>query len=112
MHDTRSEAQWMLKQNIRNSRERKCWSQEALAEHAGISVKHVQAIETGQRCPRVKMCEALANALGMQLFELFLPEQHGNEDEAQLLFQGLSPKEKEALLKSLKTAREVILALR
>ena len=112
MHDTRSKTQWMLKQNIRNKRAEKRWSQDELAEHAGISVKYVQAIETGQRCPSVKICEALANALGIQLFELFLPEQCSSEEESQFLFQGLLPKEKEMLLKSLKTAREIILALR
>ena len=112
MHDMRSKAQWTLKQNIRSKRAEKRWSQDELAEYAGISVKYVQAIETGQRCPSVKICEALANALGIQLFELFLPEQCNREEESQFLFQGLLPKEKELLLKSLKATKEIILALR
>ena len=112
MNDKTSTVQWILKENIRYKREERRWSQDDLAERAGISVKYVQAIETGQRCPSIKVCAALSDALGMLLFELFLPEQNEDENEVQLLMQGLSSKEKGELLKIVKTARDVILALR
>lgn len=107
-----SEAQWILKENIRCKREERRWSREELAERAGISAKYVQAIETGLRLPSMKVCAALADALGIPLFELFLPELGSNEGEAQLMLQGLSSEEKEELLKILKTAKSAILALR
>jgi transcriptional regulator with XRE-family HTH domain len=107
-----NQTKWLLGRNIRNRREEKRWSQDELAERAGISVKYVQAIETGRRCPSIKVCGALANALGILLFELFLPEQNGGAEEAQLLLNGFTPKEKAFLLKSLKTIREGIFALR
>jgi len=103
---------WLLKENIRNRREKKRWSQDKLAERAGISVKYVQAIETGRRCPSIKICGALANALGVMLFELFLPEQSSNEEEVRVLLQGLSPEEKGELLKVIKAVRGMALALR
>jgi transcriptional regulator with XRE-family HTH domain len=110
MHD--NQTRWLLRWNIRRRREEKRWSQDKLAERAGISVKYVQAIETGQRCPSIKVCGGLASAFGIMPFELFLPEQSGVEEETPLLLQGLTSEEKAFLIKSLSIIREGILALR
>ena len=54
------------------------WTQEDLAERAGISVSFLSMIERGERVAHVETLAALADALGVSLSELFA----GTEDRS------------------------------
>jgi len=56
----------MLCDQIRDLRERKCWSQAHLADAAGVNVRTVQRIEAGEPCSYETMM-SLAAALGVDL---------------------------------------------
>ncbi len=47
------------------------WSQERLAEHAGLDRSYVAGIEVGARNPSLKALDQLATALSVRLSELF-----------------------------------------
>jgi transcriptional regulator with XRE-family HTH domain len=61
-----------LGQRIRELREALSFTQEALAEAAGISVSYVSMIEHAQRLPHIETLAVLAKALGITLSQLFL----------------------------------------
>lgn len=61
--------------NIRRVRLGHGWSQEAVAEKAGLSVRHYQDIEAGRRPGmRVATIERIARALRVEVWELFRPD--------------------------------------
>ena len=60
-----------LAQRIRQLRSKKGWSQERLAEEAGIHRVYLAGIERGKRNPSLKSLEHLADALGVSLPKLF-----------------------------------------
>lgn len=61
--------------NIRRVRLGHGWSQEAIAEKAGLSVRHFQDIEAGRRPGiRVATIERIAKVLRVQVSELFQPD--------------------------------------
>jgi transcriptional regulator with XRE-family HTH domain len=63
-----------LTARIRHLREQRGQTQEEFAEHAQISYKYYQTIEAGRRVDlRVSTLERLANAHGLELWELLLP---------------------------------------
>jgi transcriptional regulator with XRE-family HTH domain len=63
-----------LTERIRQLREQRGQTQEEFAEHAQISYKYYQAIEAGRRMDlRVSTLERLADAHGLELWELLLP---------------------------------------
>ena len=47
------------------------YSQEELAERAGISVSYLSMIERAERTPHIKTLEMLASALDMSIAEIF-----------------------------------------
>ena len=57
-------------------REAKGWSQQQLAEAAGLSQPYVSKVESGAREPSLVVVQALARALGVKVDELL------REDEA------------------------------
>jgi XRE family transcriptional regulator, regulator of sulfur utilization len=60
---------------IRSLREKRGWTQEQLAEKAGLDYKYYQLIETGQRtAPALKTVEKLAKALGVKPWVLLCDE--------------------------------------
>jgi transcriptional regulator with XRE-family HTH domain len=61
-----------LGQRIRELRGALSFTQEALAERAGISVSFLSMIERSERLPHIKTLAALSNALGITLSQLFL----------------------------------------
>ena len=61
-------------QNIRLFRSRRNWSQADLAEYANISLNYLGDIERGKKWPHPDTLSKLAEALGIQVFELFLEE--------------------------------------
>jgi len=60
-----------LAQRIRQLRSKKGWSQERLAEEAGIHRVYLAGIELAKRNPSLKNLENLAHALGISLPKLF-----------------------------------------
>lgn len=56
---------------LKAARAEKDLSQQALAELVGVSRQTVNAIEKGDYNPTVKLCIAIAKALGKTLDELF-----------------------------------------
>ncbi len=57
---------------VRELREVKGLSQEALAFKAGVHRTYLGGIERGERNPSLKNIDSIANALGISLAELFL----------------------------------------
>ena len=60
-----------LARRIRYLRTKRGWSQERLAEEAGIHRVYLAGIELAQRNPSLKNLENLARALGVSLPKLF-----------------------------------------
>lgn len=56
--------------NLRGAREKAGFSQEALAERAGMHRNAVALLETGKRDPRVSTVAKLAKALGIPASDL------------------------------------------
>ncbi len=60
--------------NIKKFREGKHLTQEKFAESVGISEKYLSARETGRNFGSLETIVALSNALEVEPFELFLPQ--------------------------------------
>ena len=61
----------LLGQRIRTLRNMKGWTQQELGEHADTNYKFVGQIERGQQNPSFAVLAKIADALGMELRELF-----------------------------------------
>jgi transcriptional regulator with XRE-family HTH domain len=62
-----------LAANIRRLRERRGWTQEQLAESAGLAVRYVQTLESPKANPRALVLVAIADALEVDIGRLFKP---------------------------------------
>jgi transcriptional regulator with XRE-family HTH domain len=62
----------VLGKNLRENRRRCGFSQEKLAEKAGISTHYLAMIEIARNFPTSEILERLAGAMGIEVFELFL----------------------------------------
>ncbi|RMD83544.1 MAG: ImmA/IrrE family metallo-endopeptidase [Lentisphaerae bacterium] len=62
-----------LAQNIRRLRTAKRFSQKGLAEASGLSLPAVKNLELAKNEPRMRTLQAIATALDVKLYELFLP---------------------------------------
>ena len=60
-----------LGRRIKELRQTRGWSQERLAEHAGLDRSYIAGIEVGARNPSLKALDKLATALSVSLSELF-----------------------------------------
>jgi transcriptional regulator with XRE-family HTH domain len=60
---------------IRRLREERSWSQMVLAYHAGMSVPGISNLERGRRNPSASTLQKIAEALDVELWELFPKEQ-------------------------------------
>jgi DNA-binding XRE family transcriptional regulator len=58
---------------VREVRDKLGWSQEKLAQEAGVSKGTIQKVEGGHSSPRVDTAVRIARALGRPLDELFSP---------------------------------------
>jgi len=56
---------------VRQLRESKRWTQEVLADRAGLDRSYIAGIEAGLRNPSTKALAKLARALGVTLSQLF-----------------------------------------
>ena len=63
-----------LSSNLKKARKQLSYSQEKLAEEADISVQMMNDIEGCRRWPSEKTLSKLANALQLDVYTLFLPE--------------------------------------
>ena len=70
--------------NLRENR-RKCgFSQDKLAEKAGISTQYLAMMEIARKFPASKVLEHLAEAMDIKVYELFLID-HSPREELELL---------------------------
>ena len=60
-------------EHLRNERQRLGFTQESLAERAGVDRKLIYRTELGQTSPRLDAVVQIANALGVTLAELVSP---------------------------------------
>jgi transcriptional regulator with XRE-family HTH domain len=55
---------------VRGSRKRRGWSQQELADRAGISMQTVSNLETGRHVPGIATLSKIGGALGVSLPDL------------------------------------------
>jgi transcriptional regulator with XRE-family HTH domain len=70
----------LLSQNIRRLREAAGYSQEKLAEKAGISLPFLGAIERGEKWPRPSTLAGIARGLGVNEYILIKPENNASQE--------------------------------
>ena len=70
----------LFSQNIKRYRKMKGWSQEKLAEKMEISTNYLSEIETGRGWVSPFSLIKLANALEIEVFELFKPQEMQPKD--------------------------------
>ncbi len=63
----------IFRHNLRFYRNKLDLTQEKLSELSGISSDYLSEIERGKRTPSFKRIELIANALGVDVYKLFLP---------------------------------------
>jgi len=74
--------------NLRENR-RKCgFSQEKLAENAGISTQYLAMMEIARKFPTSEVLERIALAMNIKVYELFLID-HSPREELELLRQDI-----------------------
>ena len=88
---------------IKSLRLKRGYSQNMLADIAGISQTHLRRVELGQADITVGHLELICDALGISLQQFF--ETEGASSEAQAVFSALSTKQQETLLEFLKTVK-------
>ena len=90
---------------IRQLRKIKGWTQEVLAEKAGMDYKYLGAIERGEKNLTLANVEKIAKGLGVEVYQLFLfslkgmqPEERITEIKIKDLLNMCDDKEKKYLL--------------
>jgi transcriptional regulator with XRE-family HTH domain len=68
------EVQRILSGNVKTQRNKLQISQERLAEAAGVSVQTINDIEGGRKWVSAKTITKLSNALGVECFQLLIPD--------------------------------------
>jgi transcriptional regulator with XRE-family HTH domain len=69
------EVRAMLGQNLKAFRNRRSWSQADLAEYADISINFLGDIERGKKWPHPETLSKLAEALDIEIYQLFMEEE-------------------------------------
>jgi len=88
MKRTHETIRGVFARNVKNYREVLNYSQEKLAEKAGLSVQTIKDIEGCRRWVSDKTVLMLAKSLNLQEFQLFLPEKY--EKDKKPAFKALS----------------------
>lgn len=70
---TEKELKTVLSANIKKYREGK-FTQETLAEELGVSAQNINDIEGKRRFPRTDTLVKIADALGVEVYQLFVPQ--------------------------------------
>lgn len=73
-----------IRRNVRSLRKVRCWTQEELANRAGISRIALIHIESGKALPTLETLASLSGQLDVSLEELFSHDSMG-QDQSQLL---------------------------
>lgn len=63
----------IFRQNLKYYRNKLNLTQEQLSERSNISSDYLSEIERGKRTPSFKRLDLIANALGIEVYKLFLP---------------------------------------
>lgn len=85
-----------ISKRLRNLREQCGYTQNGLAERAGVSQTHLRRVELGQADITVGHLQLLCDAMNISLKEFF--EFESVSDEITAAFSKLSPKQKTLLL--------------
>ena len=85
-----------VSKRLRDLRERCGYTQNGLAERAGVSQTHLRRVELGQADITVNHLQLLCDALGVSLKEFF--EETDETDAVAVALSKLSPKQKSLLL--------------
>lgn len=88
-------------ERIRLIREKAGYSQNKLADFAGVSQTHLRRVELGQADITVGHLQLICDALGISLKEFFAYD-NGSKDELYTVISRLTPKQKQLLLDFLK----------
>ncbi len=81
-----------LGQNIQQLRKKQKITQEKLAELVGIDQKNISKIENGNNYPTAENLTAIANALNVNIYELFVFNNIPYEDMKKELIRALEDK--------------------
>ena len=88
-------------ERLRQLREKTGYTQNALAERAGVAQTHLRKVELGESGISVEHLGMICDALEITLKDFF---DYGNEqDELSLALSGLTPKQKGLLVEFLKS---------
>lgn len=85
-----------VSKRLRDLREKCGYTQNGLAERAGVSQTHLRRVELGQADITVSHLQLLCDAMSITLKEFF--EEVTETDEIAVAFSKLSPKQKKLLL--------------
>ena len=85
-----------VSERLRYLREKCGYTQNGLAERAGVSQTHLRRVELRQADITVNHLRLLCDAMGISLAEFF--EESADTDEIATMFSKLSPKQKKLLL--------------
>lgn len=90
-----------VSERLRSLREQCGYTQNGLAERAGVSQTHLRRVELGQADITVSHLQLLCDAMGISLKEFF--EDTSASNEVASAFSKLSPKQKRLLLSFLES---------
>lgn len=85
-----------ISKRLRYLREQCGYTQNGLAERAGVSQTHLRRVELGQADITVSHLQLLCDAMGITLKEFF--EEVSDTDENAIVFSKLSPKQRKLLI--------------
>lgn len=79
---------------MRLLRKAKGWNQTALAEAAGLDQSYISKVESGWSGVTLRNLQAIADALGVPLYQLFIDETTAPEISLMNTYRSLSPDRK------------------
>ena len=85
-----------VSKRLRNLREQCGYTQNGLAERAGVSQTHLRRVELGQADITVSHLQFLCDAMGITMRDFF--EEASDTDEIAAAFSKLSPKQRKLLV--------------
>jgi transcriptional regulator with XRE-family HTH domain len=89
--------------NLKENRRKRGFTQATLAEKVNVSTHHIGMIELSRNYPTLELVERIADALDIEIYELFL-EPHSPNEELQQLRQDIRSDTEQLLEQFLKKA--------
>ena len=93
----------LFAENLRKNRQKCGLSQEKLAEKANVSTHYITMIELAHNFPKSEIIERLANALGIEVHELFVGSR-STVDELEKLHRAITSDIKQTVTDSIENA--------